>query len=201
MPTKTRQQRRTKTRAPARSQRKGQRVFVIALVALMAGGGVLGFVFRQTPRPITRGANIGEHWHAPYSIEICGKKLAAYPFVEGEIHTHGDGKVHIHPQTQAYALDNANLGRFLEAVETTIGREDGKNFITFPNGDRYEDGDKCPRSSSAYDLIVQLNGKTYAGDPSRMVLHDTDSVLIRFGPQATQTTANPFVSPSPAPKR
>jgi hypothetical protein len=194
----TRQQRRAKARAPLKRKRRGQAAFLAALTAVLIGGGVSAFVFRLKPPPITRGAIAGEHWHADYRIEICGKKLAPYPTVEGEIHTHGDGRIHIHPQTPAYSLNNANLGKFFDIVETDIGREKGKSFIRFPNGKSFTDGDTCPGSNKPEKLILEANGKRVGGDPSLYVMHDNDKIVLRFGPEATSgTIQNPLVTPAP----
>lgn len=195
----TRQQKRARSRAPVRKRRKGQSVFVAVLLALVLGGGFTAALLRAQPRKVTRGAIQGEHWHADYTVEICGKTLADYPFVEGEIHTHGDGKIHIHPSTPAFTLDNANLGAFFQSVETTIGVRGSKRFIQFPNGDRYTDGGRCPGSSERYDLEVKLNGRGVDGDPGKLVLHNGDDVLVRFGPRATGERPNPLVRPTPSP--
>lgn len=192
----TRQQRRAKARAPAKKKRRGQMAFLAILVAIMLGGGAATALLRFNPKPLTRGAIAGEHWHADYTIELCGRRLAPFPVVEGEIHTHGDGKIHIHPQTAAFTLNNANLGKFMESVESGIGEENGKTFIQLPNGERHQDGDSCTTGGSKQRLVVLVNSEEVTGDPALVVLHDGDDVVIRFGPKATVATANPLATPA-----
>jgi hypothetical protein len=172
-------------------------VAVITVIMLAGVGAIAAFVFNPTLRPtVTRGAIVGEHWHAKYSIHLCGKMLEPYPFVEGEIHSHGDGQVHLHPHTQALANENANFGAFLSAFETGILQDDdGKRTLFLPDGSRYRDGDTCVKDGPAYDLVVTLNGKTVTDDPMTVVLHEGDEIVVRFGPRATETTENPYRPP------
>src|SRR4051794_17820277 len=106
---KTRQQRRARSRAPLKNKRRGQALFTVSLLALLAGGGAFAFYSVKHPPPVTGGAPVGQHWHASYKIYICGKRMGNYPTVEGELHSHGDGFMHIHPQTEGFANDNANV--------------------------------------------------------------------------------------------
>src|SRR5438067_11740268 len=130
---KSRQQRRAHARRSTRNRRRGALLFTIILALLVASGGAFALFSIKHPPPITRGAIVGEHWHASYKIYICGKRLANFPTVEGEIHSHGDGFLHIHPSTAAYAGDNANLGRFLLLYETTFTQApNGNRIMTFP---------------------------------------------------------------------
>ncbi|MGH7792414.1 MAG: hypothetical protein ACREOB_08890, partial [Thermodesulfobacteriota bacterium] len=55
---------------------------------------------------------VGDHWHAEYEVIICGMKMPILPYTQGNIHTHGDGRIHIHPEYSYEAGKNANLGRF-----------------------------------------------------------------------------------------
>jgi hypothetical protein len=196
----TRQQRRAKARAPIKRKRRGQMAFMAVLVAVLLGGGAATALLRSNPPPLTRGAIQGEHWHATYRIDICGKRLNPYPQNEGEIHTHGDGKIHIHPSTPAFTLANANLGKFLQGVETDIGQEGAKSYIRFPNGDKYQDGGTCATGGKPEKLVVELNHKQVKGSAFGLVLHDGDDVYIRFGPAAKgQATANPLQTPAATP--
>jgi hypothetical protein len=198
----TRQQRRAKARAPLKKKRRGSFAFVMILTAMLILGGFAAAVFRAKPQPITRGAIAGDHWHADYRIEICGKKLQPYPTVEGQIHTHGDGRIHIHPSSAEFANQNANLRAFFTTVETELGRTSGKNFIRFPNGQKFEDGNTCPPSTKPQKLEVTVNGKTVQGDPGLLVMHDKDIIVVRFGPKAVgeQTSQNPLATASPTPR-
>jgi hypothetical protein len=189
----TRQQRRAKERSPLRKKRRGALAFLVFILLLLFGGGWLVTLFRSNPAPVTRGASAGEHWHASYRIYICGKRMANYPTVEGELHSHGDGFMHIHPSTPAFAGNNASLGTFLRLYETNIGvLPNGKRFLTFPDGTSYKDGDRCPGSKKRYNLELLNKGKKIEGDPSLFLPHEGDAIDIRFGPEGEKPFPNPY---------
>lgn len=166
------------------------------LALLLAGGAAVSLLPRDTAGE--RGAMVGDHWHAAYRVELCGKRLQPFPHVEGEIHTHGDGQIHMHPTTQALADQNANLGAFFRSVETLIGvTSGGDRFIVLPDGSRYQGGDTCPGSSFRHELQVLVGdspGEESAieDDPSLYAPQEGESVIVRFGPEATEETANPL---------
>ncbi len=192
MPKRTRQQRRARSRGTTR-KRRGATVFLIFMMLILLGGGALVAIFRANPPPLTRGASAGEHWHASYKIYICGKRMNNYPNVEGEIHSHGDGFMHIHPRSPQFTGDNANLRTFLLVFETTLVADpDGKRALTFPDGKTYKDGDTCPKSKKKHDIVVTNKGKEIEGDPGAFIPHDGDAVEIAFGPKGEKPFANPY---------
>lgn len=189
---RTRQQRRAHARRPRAPRRYGSRIFATMMVLLVVGGLGFAYFLRENPPPITRGAIVGEHWHASYRIYICGKRVTNYPTLEGEIHSHGDGFMHIHPATQPFANENANVGVFLRHYETLIGSQpNGKRMLVFPDGTRYEDGDECP-DGKKYNLEVLNKGEEIEGDPAAFTPHEGDQIVIRFGPEGDETIPNPY---------
>ena len=178
----------------SRRQRRGV-AFVAVMVAILLAGGAATALLRANPPDVHRGAIIGQHWHAPYQVEICGRPLAPYPFVDGEIHTHGDGVIHLHPQTQAFANDNANLGAFFASVESLLGRNpDGTQFLILPDGTRYEHGGSCEALDGPQELVVLVNGEAIDEGPDYLP-QEGDDVIVRFGPQApigTEPIPNPL---------
>lgn len=190
----TRQQRRARARAPIRKKRRGFYAFLVFLISILLAGGAAISVLRANPPPITRGALVGEHWHAKFRIEICGQRLENFPQTQGEIHTHGDGRMHIHPSSESFANKNATLGAFFRSLDSEIGRNKGKDFIALPDTSRYTDSDKCEKGGPAQQLNVYNNGKLYAGDPSLLAAHEGDNVVVRFGPKP-----KPGTSPRPNP--
>jgi hypothetical protein len=189
----TRQQKRARARMPSRQKRRGSVAFLSVIVIILLAGTGLLVLFKSNPKPLTRGAIPGEHWHANLKIELCGKTLGDYPFIEGEIHSHGDGVIHIHPQTPAFSGDNANLGAFLRTYETTLRTdENGKQQLVLPDGKSYADGDTCPGSKTKHTIETLVNGKRAEGDPSLLLPKDGDAFIIRFGPKATGTMPNPL---------
>jgi hypothetical protein len=160
---------------------------------VLFGGGYLVTLFRTNRPPITRGALVGEHWHASYRIYVCGKRLTNYPNAEGEVHSHGDGFIHIHPATQQFAGENATLGAFLRTYETGLGvLPDGKRTLIFPDGTSYKDGDNCPGSNKRHNVEVLNKGEEFEGDPATLIPHEGDAIVIRFGPEGEKPLANPY---------
>lgn len=182
MPEKSRQQKRARSRKPLNPRRKSGFWFAAFMTFVVIAGVLAVFLSKANPPPLTRGASIGEHWHASYKIYICGARMTNFPTVEGEIHSHGDGFMHIHPQTQAYAGDNANVATFLRLYETNLDVDSkGRRRLTFPDGTVYTDGYRCPNDHKKYDMVVTNKGKTVKGDPGAFLPHDGDAIVISFG--------------------
>ena len=192
MPKRSRQQRRASSRRPSH-RRAGSRIFLALMMVILVGGVGLAYVFRANPPPLTRGASAGEHWHASYKVYICGKRMNNYPTVEGELHSHGDGFMHIHPRTPTFTGDNANVRNFFLLYETSIVEDaNGKRTLTFPDGTTYKDGDRCPKSKKRYDIVATNKGKPIEGDPGAFIPHDGDVVEIRFGKKGEKPMPNPY---------
>jgi len=66
--------------------------------------------------PAINSPRIGDHWHAAYSINICGARRPNIPTFTGPegIHTHGDGIIHMHPFILAGEVSGAAIGKFFE---------------------------------------------------------------------------------------
>ncbi|HUR48116.1 MAG TPA: hypothetical protein VMY88_01105 [Acidimicrobiales bacterium] len=134
-----------------------------------------------------------DHWHVAYGIHVCG---AFQPGLTVEtdpsgIHTHapegqGDGIIHIHPFTSNAAGKNATLGKFLDAAK--LGLEDGK--LTMPDGDVYEDGDKCGGKESV--LRVKRDDKIFTEDLRDIrFTKDRGTLTIFFGPKDAEIPEPP----------
>jgi hypothetical protein len=163
----------------------------MALIVVLALG-FAGIVYsRANPPPLTRGASAGEHWHASYKIFICGQRLANYPSVEGEVHSHGDGFMHIHPSTIAATGVNASFGTFLRLYETSFSQESGKTSLVLPDGKTYKDGDRCP-DGKKQNWVMLNKGKEVDGDPSLFIPHDGDQITMRFGKEGKKIMPNPY---------
>ncbi|MBI2855545.1 MAG: hypothetical protein HYX93_01710 [Chloroflexi bacterium] len=146
-------------------------VFVAILIALMAtsgdgdGGG-------------TRYPQIGDHWHAQYSITICGDREPPFPVPSsGGVHTHGnDGLIHIHPQQPTEAGSNATLARFMAGTGGRLTND----LIRLPSGDEYRNGDQCPDGQEGR-VFLRVNGLASA-EIASYVPRDGDRVDMGLGP-------------------
>lgn len=154
---------------------------VVGIVVLLGGGlYALGrYATRQGYGQVDRSLNlprVGDHWHAEYSVSICGKEQPDIPALHGDVHTHGDGRIHIHPNSPATAYGSANLGLFFR----THGGKFTKDELRYPGQDRaWKVGERCPEKESlaAFKLIV--NGKERT-DYDRYVPQDGDEIEIRY---------------------
>jgi hypothetical protein len=118
------------------------------------------------PRP-------GDHWHAPYSVEICGQRLPPFPYSPGNIHTHADGVIHIHPETVKEGR-RATLATFFQSVRMEVTA----HSITLPDGRTYRNGDTCPDGREGR-VRVLVNGREM-GDPLEYFPQDRDWIRIVF---------------------
>ncbi len=149
--------------------------FGIYALGVLAVGYVL--IFWIIPGSNTRNyPSQGDHWHARYSIVICGEKIPRQAYSQGDVHTHGKGKIHIHPHSSATSGKSANLSAFFESFDGTL--TDQK--IAVPMVGTYENGDNCDGESG--QVVVRANG-TRISNPSSYVPQDGDVVEISFEAQ------------------
>lgn len=138
------------------------------------------------PRP-------GDHWHVAYGLHVCGGFQPELPESRNPqgLHTHtdpaqdrGDGLIHVEPVTSQVSGKNATLGNFLKATDLRL--EDGR--LTMPDGQVYEDGDKCGGRESV--LRVKYDDKVLTEDlASIKFAKDFGQLTIFFGPEAAEIPA------------
>ncbi len=124
------------------------------------------------------GAKVGEHWHAAFGVDLCGKWLNAPQFEDASgIHSHGDGLVHDHPFTQAAAGRNATMGQFFTGGGWTVT---ATAFDFGPNA-KQANGDPCP-DGRAGTVRWSVNGQEQQGDLARFIPFDGDVIALAFLP-------------------
>jgi len=119
---------------------------------------------------------ISSHWHADYVIKICDEIHPPLPYTLGDIHTHGDGLIHVHPSSPATAGKQSNLKAFFENAGGTITA----TRLALPPLLDVTNGDPC-KDDEAGKLAVYVN-QTPIEDPPSYVPRDGDSLIIYFGP-------------------
>ena len=124
---------------------------VISLLLL----GMLAFLLASLggEEPGVRFPQIGDHWHADYKISICGELEPVFPVTEGGVHTHGAGRIHLHPNQVIESGRNANVGRFMATAGGSITDE----LIELPGGDTYYTGHLCPNGKEG-KVFLKVNG-------------------------------------------
>jgi hypothetical protein len=137
-------------------------------LVLVVGVALLGLISSRPrlPRP-------GVHWHARFSVEICGQAVR-FPYSQGNVHTHGDGVIHVHPETEEEARE-ATLRTFFRSIGVSMGPGE----IWLPDGRRFMDGDPCDGRPGK--LVTMVNGRRV--DVARFLGHypqDGDRIQVLF---------------------
>jgi hypothetical protein len=143
-------------------------------LGLLAGLAIIGTMVAAAARPPL--PKIGDHWHASYLVVVCGKPVMPFPYTPGDVHTHGDGFIHIHPTSPGDAGRNATLGRFFASA----GVEFAGDHITLPKALTFRNGDRCP-DGTVGQLRLVVNGRTSRAFEEH-VPADGDTVVVEFGP-------------------
>lgn len=145
----------------------------IALGCLAVAGGAY-WLWAQSGRRLPR---VGDHWHAGYEVVLCGKPEPQLAYSPGNIHTHGDGAIHVHPEVRDEGGTNANLSRFFANSKITFSN----GALRYPDGRTYRDGDACPDGKPGR-LRLLVNG-TVNTAMERYVPRDGDRIRVEFGPE------------------
>ncbi|MEO6629699.1 MAG: hypothetical protein ABIP03_14160, partial [Aquihabitans sp.] len=104
-------------------------LFPVAIVVIvLLGAGIVIFARNQnggsgdSDTPPKAGLSEGQaadHWHAAFSINVCGKEQPNLADVKEDllgIHSHQDGLIHIHPFSIRSAGKGATLGRYFDMI-------------------------------------------------------------------------------------
>lgn len=143
----------------------------IAAGCLAVAGGAYWLWAPSDPRL----PRVGDHWHAAYEVVLCGKPEPQLAYSPGNIHTHGDGAIHVHPEVDEEGGSNANLGRFFANSGITFSN----GTLRYPDGRTYRDGDTCPDGKPGR-LRLLVNGTVNAA-MERYVPRDGDRIRVEFG--------------------
>ena len=121
---------------------------------------------------------MGQHWHAAFGVDACGKWLTAPMFeARSGIHSHGDGMIHIHPFIESAAGRHATVGTFLAGGGWTVT----ETSIDLGSGARYRNGDACPDGKPGV-LRWSVNGQEQHGNLAAFVPFNGDVIALAFLP-------------------
>ena len=150
----------------------GARIIGGALLVLALGGA--GVLAARVALDNDAGPDVGDHWHAPYSIYIGDERQEVFLSLDSGMTTPGDGIIHIEPRTPDEERENASLARFFEDA----GGELTDTSLRLPgSGTTYRNGDIVPRIDAAGLLFILSNA---TGVPADYVPQDGDRIRIVF---------------------
>lgn len=129
-----------------------------------------------------------DHWVAPIGVNICGRWLPNAPPTDGDIHSHGDGYVHIHPFHESAAGSHATLGAFFASGKWTVTSTRLKVW----DHRVHQNGDRCNGKRAAVHWTV--NGAAHSGNPSTYRPQNNDVIVIAFVPDGVDVGAPPVAS-------
>lgn len=157
---------------------------VLAIVALVVALGERG----DGAGGDSGAPRIGDHWHAPYAVFLCGQRQEPLPGLDHiyGIHTHGDGIIHMHPFAPEGEGSGASVGRFFDYsggwFDFILAPEDCA--AGEPRVLRADSGFH-PLGSGFADAIRTCNAKPaseFEEVNADYVPHDGDCIRIVFGP-------------------
>jgi hypothetical protein len=189
----SRQKRRT-YQTPTRSRTSANTVWYAA-AAIVIIAGVLGVALSRTNSASGVGPQSTDHWHAALGVNDCGKWAPNWltPFSGGNpsgpvrvgttiyagLHSHGDGLIHMEPQTSDEMGKSATLGRYfkfagftLSATEIKFGTLDPSTAVNEKNGN------KCDGKPGV--LRWAVNGKEKTGNPASYKIFNGDVIELVF---------------------
>ena len=136
------------------------------------------------------GPTVGDHWHAPYQVIVCGQPQAPieeFAHTSG-IHTHGDGIMHLHPLTAQGEGSGASVAAFFKNSGGWF------DFSLAPEGCSIKDANNPvilradsgihPLASdfaNARDLCNSMAGSEFGRVSRDYVPRDGDCIRIIFG--------------------
>jgi hypothetical protein len=138
-----------------------------------------------------------DHWHAAYAIDICGEMQPPIPTFEqpNDIHTHGDGVIHIHPKSASAAGKNAKMGVFLDGA----GVELSDTKLTIGDQSWEEGTDQCD-GEDAELVVAQWNDVENTDEKPALIRRDFNNIrftedgqgfTIAFVPEGTTDIPKP----------
>lgn len=164
-------------------------LFPAAIVAILAFG-VGAVVYARSengggssnsekPRAQLTDSEPGDHWHAAFAIDVCGKEQPVLNDAGEDvlgIHTHGDGLVHIHPFATRAAGKSATLKRFFDQVGLKV-TDDG---FELAGGKTYKEGETACGGKEGELVVAHWKDAATAATEAPDQIYKKDFGSIRF---------------------
>ena len=192
-------------------------LFPVAIVAIvLLGAGIVVFARNQNggggsndtpPKAQLSQGQAADHWHAAFSINVCGKEKPSLPDVKEDllgIHSHQDGLIHIHPFSIRSAGKGATLGRYFDM----IGLEVTDTAFKIPGTDEVFKAGETTCAGKPTELVVAYwkravgaagtkPDKIYTKDFAKIrFTQDLSAYSLALVPKGTKDFQIPFSSAS-----
>jgi hypothetical protein len=188
----SRQKRRT-YQTPKKA-RAGANLVWYAAAAVVVIAGVLGVALSRSNSASGVGPQATDHWHAALGVNNCGKwdpnwltpvsqttqgAVRAGTDVYAGMHSHGDGLIHMEPQSSDEMGKHATLGTYfkfsgfkIDSTSMSFGTLDPATTVVVKNGD------KCNGKPGV--LRWSVNGKEKHGNPASYKIFNGDAIAVVF---------------------
>ena len=155
-----------------------------ALLSIVVVAGIFLIAFSRNqnltrgvgPRPRLLATHPEDHWHVAFGIYECNAYQPNLPnLVNGGIHTHGDGLIHVEATNSAETGHGANLATFISEdnrinlSSTQLGIKGQKT---------YKNGDKCGSKAGRVQVLVW---DSPADETADIVTKDFNKLLLKNG--------------------
>ncbi len=167
----------------------------MAVVVVLGVTAVAFSRYERSHLPAATPPTFTDHWHEAFAFDICGKiqPNPSQPARLIGIHTHGDGLVHVEPQSSADTGTNATLGRFVSGYP---GMGLSATSLRYPGQRTWANRDKCGSTPAKVQLktwssLVDQKGTLVTGDPSKLRIGNGALVTIAFVPPGTNIPKPP----------
>jgi len=167
----------------------------MAVVVVLGVTAVAFSRYERSHLPPATPPTFTDHWHEAVAFDICGKIQANLPQPTNliGIHTHGDGLIHVEPQSSADTGTNATLGRFASGYP---GLGLTSTSLHYPGQRTWTNGDKCGSIPGKVQLktwssLVDQKGTLVTGDPRKLRTVNGALLTIAFVPPGTNIPKPP----------
>jgi len=120
-----------------------------------------------------------DHWHAAFSISVCGEEQPPPTDAEADvlgIHSHGDGLAHIHPFATRASGENATMKRYFDQIGLKV-TDDG--FETAA-GKTYKEGETACGGKPGELVLAHWKDATTASTKAPDKIIRSDFAGVRF---------------------
>lgn len=175
--------------------------FPLAITAVVVlGVAVVAFAVINREDASAESPQINDHYHSAYAIWDCGTDSFQSPLSDaqqrGEIHTHADGLIHVHPFTSRLTGPGATMGAFFE----TIGVEVSDTEIDTGSTVLGEGGLECGGEEAVVQVAVWDDANTAREEPpDRVVTDDIGDIWFDQPNQAFTLALAPIDADVPPP--